>query len=75
MKLNKDDEYVKTTKGYGNSTSLQRQMLPQIKTLCINNSWLVDTNLTSLNKILFIMKGIRIEMSNFSMLNNICSTM
>ena len=54
MKINKDGEYVKTTKGYGNSTSLQRQMLPQIKTLNINNSWLTDTNLTSLNKILFI---------------------
>ena len=54
MKINKDGEYVKTTKGYGNSTSLQRQMLPQIKTLNINNSWLTDTNLTSLNKILFV---------------------
>ena len=29
-------------------------MIPQIKTLCINNNWLTDTNSSSLNKVLFI---------------------
>jgi phage/plasmid-associated DNA primase len=53
LTINKNGEPVKTTKGYGNSTSLQRLMLPQMKSLSINNSWLTDTNLTSLNKILF----------------------
>lgn len=49
-----NDTIKKTTKGYGNSTSLKRLMLPELKTLCINNSWLTNNNLTSMNKILFI---------------------
>lgn len=54
LTINNKDEIKKTSKGYGNSTTLQRLMIPQIKTLCINNNWLTDTNSSSLNKILFI---------------------
>ena len=53
LTINKKGVSVRTSKGYGNSTSLQRLMLPQIKSLSIKNSWLIDTNSTSLNKILF----------------------
>ena len=42
------------SRGYGNSTTLQRQMLPQLKSLCIDNSWLTDTNLSSIGKILYL---------------------
>jgi hypothetical protein len=50
----KDGNLKKTIKGYGNSTGLQRNMIPQLKTLCINNSWLKDTDHTSLKKLLFL---------------------
>lgn len=49
-----NNEIKKSSKGYGNSTTLQRQLLPQLKTLCIDNSWLVNTNLSSMNKLLFL---------------------
>ena len=49
-----DDDIKKTSKGYGNSTTLQRQMLPQLKSLCINNNWLKQTDFSSLGKLLFL---------------------
>jgi hypothetical protein len=54
LSRNYKDEIQKSSKGYGNSTILQRQMIPQLKTLCINNSWLTNTNLSTMNKILFL---------------------
>ena len=54
LTINKNNEVKKTSKGYGNTTTLKRQMLPELKSLCINNSWLTDTNLTSLKKLLFL---------------------
>ena len=53
LTTNNNNEVKKTTRGYGNSTGLQRQMLPQIKQLCINNSWLTNTDISSLQKLLF----------------------
>ena len=54
LSINDRGDIKKLSKGYGNSTTLQRQMLPQLKTLCINNSWLINNNLSSINKILFL---------------------
>ena len=54
LSINDKGDIKKLSKGYGNSTTLQRQMLPQLKTLCINNSWLINNNLSSINKILFL---------------------
>ncbi len=54
LTFDKNNQIKKTTKGYGNSTTLQRQLLPQLKTLCIDNSWLMNTDLTSMNKLLFL---------------------
>ena len=54
MMPTKDGDYKKGTKGYGNSTTLQRQMIPQLKILCINNDWLKDSENTSLKKLLFL---------------------
>lgn len=54
LSTNHKNEIIKTKKGYGNTTTLQRQMIPQIKTLCVDNSWLTITNLSSINKLLFI---------------------
>ena len=54
LTTNKNDEVKKMSRGYGNSTTLQRQMLPQLKSLCIDNSWLTDTNLSSIGKILYL---------------------
>ena len=48
-----DDTIKKTTKGYGNSTVLQRQMLPQLKTLCINNEWVTKSQFSSIGKLLY----------------------
>ena len=36
LSINDKGEIKKLSKGYENSTTLQRQMLPQLKTLCIN---------------------------------------
>ena len=54
MMPTKDGDCKKGTKGYGNSTTLQRQMIPQLKILCINNDWLKDSENTSLKKLLFL---------------------
>ena len=54
LSINDKGDIKKLSKGYGNSTTLQRQMLPQLKILCINNSWLINNNLSSINKILFL---------------------
>ena len=51
LTINKNNEIKKATKGYGNTTTLKRQMISELKSLCINNSWLTDTNLTSLKKL------------------------
>jgi hypothetical protein len=48
---NKDGVSVKSTKGYGNSTVLQRLVIPQIKALCINNEWVTQTQSSSLGKV------------------------
>ena len=53
LSVNHKNEIVKTKKGYGNTTTLQRQMIPQIKSICVNDNWLTATNLTSMNKLLF----------------------
>lgn len=50
----KDGDYKVSTKGYGNSTALQRQMIPQLKTLCINNLWIQANENTSLGKLLYL---------------------
>ena len=50
---NKDGVSVKSTKGYGNSTVLQRLVIPQIKALCINDAWMNQTQSSSLGKVLF----------------------
>lgn len=50
----KHGEIKQTKKGYGNSTVLQRQMIPQIKTLCSNNDWLKNKQNSSLGKLLFM---------------------
>ena len=51
---NNNNEIKKMSRGYGNSTTLQRQMLPQLKALCINNNWLKQTDFSSLGKLLFL---------------------
>lgn len=48
-----DGKIIKTDKGYGDTTNLKRQLLPEIKTICINNDWLLQTEKTSLKKLLF----------------------
>lgn len=54
LTINKKGDLVIGKKGYGNSTSLQRMMIPQLKMLCINNDWLRDSENTSLKKLLFL---------------------
>jgi phage/plasmid-associated DNA primase len=43
-----------TRLSYGSNTSLQKQIIPQIKALCIDNDWVRRTELSSLGKILFL---------------------
>lgn len=54
LTINKKNKLVIGKKGYGNSTNLQRTMIPQLKMLCINNDWLRDSENTSLKKLLFL---------------------
>lgn len=51
--LNSKGEVKVSKKGYGDSTTLQRQMLPQLKTLCINNNWVKQSEMTSIGKLLY----------------------
>ena len=53
LTLSHDGKKKKGTKGYGNSTVLQRQMLPQLKTLCVDDDWINNTQFTSLGKLLY----------------------
>ena len=50
---NKDGVIKKLNIGYGNTASKKKQLLEEIESLCINDSWLNNTNLSSLHKILF----------------------
>jgi hypothetical protein len=54
LSKDKDGNIKKSNKGYGNSTVLQRQMLPQLKTLCINNDWVTQTQFSSIGKLLYL---------------------
>ena len=47
------DELIKTVKSYGNTTNLQKLMIEQLKTLCIDNNWIRRTQDSSLRKLLF----------------------
>ncbi len=49
-----EDVFKIGKKGYGNSTTLQRQMIPLLKTLCIDNDWLRNKEGSSLKKLLFL---------------------
>lgn len=53
LTISNNGDIKQSKKGYGNSTKLQKDMLPQLKPLCIDNSWLSNTNLSSLDKILY----------------------
>ena len=47
------DGMVKGTKSYGNTTVLQKYMVEQLKTLCIDEAWIDTTRDSSLGKLLF----------------------
>eukprot|EP01041_Mallomonas_annulata_P014629 gene14629-31130_t len=53
LKENEKGIATKTKKSYGNTTHLTRDMLPFLKSLCINENWEKQTSSTSLGKILF----------------------
>jgi T5orf172 domain len=44
---------IKTEESYGNTLTLMEKIPPLMKTLCINNNWLNETQYSSLGKILF----------------------
>ena len=54
LTINSKGEVKKTKKGYGNTTTYKRQMIPELKSLCVNNNWITETQHTSLNKLLFL---------------------
>lgn len=62
----KDGDYKISTKGYGNSTALQRQMIPQLKTLCINNLWIQANENTSLGKLLYLDGWLNLRTGEFN---------
>ena len=49
----KDGNIKKTNRGYGDSTALKRQMIPELKSLCVNNNWITNTQFTSIGYLLF----------------------
>ena len=47
-------EIKKSKKGYGNTTTLMRQMLPQLNPLCVNNDWIKQSQFSSIGKLLYL---------------------
>ena len=54
LTIDNKGETKKMVRGYGNSTTLKRQMMPELKTLCINNNWMTETQFSSIGKLLFL---------------------
>ena len=54
LNINKFGEVKRTNKGYGNSTGLKRSMIPELKTLCINNDWITQNQFSSIGKLLYL---------------------
>jgi phage/plasmid-associated DNA primase len=46
-------KYEKTNKSYGTNTRLMKQLIPQLKTLCQDDSWMENGENSSLGKLLF----------------------
>jgi phage/plasmid-associated DNA primase len=53
LREGKDGRMIKSPKSYGNTTVLKRQLIPELKTLNINDEWLKQSQSSSLGKILF----------------------
>jgi len=53
IRESKDGKMIKSPKGYGNTTTLMRQLIPQLKALNINNEWLKNKQNSSLGMLLF----------------------
>lgn len=53
LTTNSKGEVKVNKKGYGDSSNLKRQMIPELKTLCINNNWVKESEMTSIGKLLF----------------------
>jgi len=61
----KDDGFKVSQKGYGNSTSLQRQMIPQLMSMCRNDNWMKEVESTSLGKLLFMDGWLNLRTNEF----------
>ena len=54
LTIDNNGEIKKSCKGYGNSSTLKRQMIPELKTLCINNNWMNESQFSSIGKLLYL---------------------
>ena len=54
LTTNSKGEIKVNKRGYGDSSCLKRQMIPELKTLCINNNWIIKTQMSSIGKLLFL---------------------
>jgi hypothetical protein len=53
LTTNSNEEIKKSKISYGNTVIKKLALLTAMKSLCINNSWLINTHFSSLHKILF----------------------
>ena len=54
LTTDKKGNVTASKKGYGDTTNLKRQMISELKSLCVNDNWLDDTQETSLGKLLYL---------------------
>ena len=53
LSYDKNGEVKISTKSYGNTSTLKKHLIVELKTLCINDNWLTESQFLSLGKLLF----------------------
>jgi hypothetical protein len=53
LSYDKNGEVKISTKSYGNTSTLKKHLIVELKTLCINDNWLTESQFSSLGKLLF----------------------
>lgn len=53
LKMGKDGEVEKTPKSYGSTTRMTRDLIPQLESLCCDDTWVEKSKGTGIGKILF----------------------
>jgi len=54
LTINNKGEVKVNKRGYGDSTVLKRQMIAELRPLCINDNWIIKSQLSSIGKLLYL---------------------